>query len=375
MKILKNVRIDKEIKDLLIGGEKILQIQDHIDVGNLTVEVIDCEGKRVVPGFIDTHVHLTGGGGEGSFKTRVSEITLSPLVRGGITTVVGLLGTDDCTRSIETLVAKTKALKEEGLTAYCLTGAYGYPSVTLTGSGKKDIVFIEEVIGTKIAVNDHRSPSITASELSRLASDSRVAGMLSGKPGIVIVHMGDGKKRFELLREVLEQTDLPIQILRPTHVNRNRELFQEAIAFALDGGLIDLTCGRTGAGSPTESVKEALEKGVPCENITISSDGYGSWSTYDEKGQLLKMGVASVSALHEEFITMAKSGFSVEDALPYFTKNVAKSLDIYPQKGVLQEGSDADIIVLNQDLSIHHLFARGQHMLCEGEVVVKGSYE
>src|SRR5690606_3180786 len=102
-----------------------------------------------VPGLIDNHVHITGGGGEGSFKTRVPEITLSKLIEAGITTVVGLLGTDATTRSVENLVAKAKALKEEGVSVYVHTGSYEFPSVTLTGQIKKDIVFIEEIIGAK----------------------------------------------------------------------------------------------------------------------------------------------------------------------------------------------------------------------------------
>ena len=59
--------------------------------------------------------------------------------------------------SEENLVSKAKALKEEGLSVYCLTGSYGYPSVTLTGDVKKDILFIDEVIGVKLALADHRA--------------------------------------------------------------------------------------------------------------------------------------------------------------------------------------------------------------------------
>src|SRR5699024_8762235 len=143
------------------------------------------------PGFVDQHVHLTGGGGEGSFHTRAPEARLSELIAGGVTTVVGLLGTDGITRSVENLLAKVKALREEGITAYCLTGSYGWPSVTVTGDLRKDIVFVEEILGLKLAVSDHRAPNISVEDLIRAASDVRVAGMLSGKAGILTLHMGD----------------------------------------------------------------------------------------------------------------------------------------------------------------------------------------
>ena len=60
---------------------------------------------------------MTGGGGEGSFHTQAPQVQLSSLIKGGVTTVLGLLGTDGISRSVENLLAKVKALKEEGISA------------------------------------------------------------------------------------------------------------------------------------------------------------------------------------------------------------------------------------------------------------------
>ena len=135
------------VKDVLICGGKIEAIEDHIDDQIPFCQVIDGTGKKLTPGIIDPHVHITGGGGEGSFHTQVPPVKLSELIGGGVTTVVGLLGTDGISRNVESLLARVKALREEGLTVYALTGSYGYPSVTLTGDVKKDIMFVEEIIG------------------------------------------------------------------------------------------------------------------------------------------------------------------------------------------------------------------------------------
>ncbi|MEA4988463.1 MAG: amidohydrolase family protein, partial [Anaerovorax sp.] len=214
MILIKNIEVYAPkyigIKDVLIINDKITLIEDNIKEFTEKLEIIDGSGKKLIPGFIDNHVHITGGGGEASFKTRVPEITLSKLIGGGITTVVGLLGTDSTTRSVENLIAKAKALKEEGISVYALTGSYDYPSVTVTGSVKKDIAFIDEIIGVKIALSDHRSANVSFDELSRLASDARVAGMLSGKPGIVTAHMGDGDVGLGLINEVLNKTEIPV---------------------------------------------------------------------------------------------------------------------------------------------------------------------
>jgi beta-aspartyl-dipeptidase (metallo-type) len=363
-------------KDVLTANGKIVLIDNEINTFSKKIYVIDGTGKKLVPGFIDCHVHITGGGGEGSFRTRVPEITLSRLVEGGITTVVGLLGTDSTTRSVENLISKTKALKEEGISAYAVTGSYGFPSVTLTDSVKKDIVFIDEILGVKIALSDHRSASISSHELARLASDARVAGMLSGKAGIVVAHMGNGKKGLSMINEVLEETEIPVKTIRPTHVNRRKELLKEAFDFAKKGGIIDLTCGISEETTPSYAIIEAEKCNVPLENITISSDGYGSWSNYDNIGNLKEIGVSSVKNLYEEFKFMVKNlDFSIDKALMFFTSNVSKALEKYPQKGSISENSDADMLLLDENLEIETVIANGNVMLTKGKIVVKGTYE
>ena len=51
-------------KDLLICGGKIECIQDSIGELPVECEILDAEGKILTPGFLDQHVHITGGGGQ-----------------------------------------------------------------------------------------------------------------------------------------------------------------------------------------------------------------------------------------------------------------------------------------------------------------------
>lgn len=380
MILIKNIEVYEPnylgIKDVLVSGGKIAIIDNEISVFSNKIKIIDGTGKKLVPGFIDNHVHITGGGGEGSFKTRVPEIALSKLIKAGITTVVGLLGTDSTTRSVENLVAKAKALKEEGISAYAITGSYEYPTVTLTDSVKKDIVFVDEIIGAKVALSDHRSPSLSPYELARLASDVRVAGMFSGKAGILVVHMGNGEKALGLINEVLKETDIPVRTIRPTHVNRREELLMEAFEYAKKGGIIDLTCGIYEELSPGNVIKRAEKLGVPLENITISSDGYGSWSRYDDLGNMIAIGASQVSSIYNEFRKMVlELGFDIEKALQFITRNVSKALAIYPQKGIIKEAADADLIILDENLELESVIANGKLMMLEGELLKKGTYE
>ncbi len=380
MLLIKNIEVYSPealgIKDVLVGGHKILKIADDLSKWSDDVQVIDGRGKKLLPGFIDQHVHITGGGGEGSFRTRVPEITLSKLTRAGITTVVGLLGTDSTTRSVENLVAKAKALKEEGLSAYVMTGSYDYPTVTVTGDVKRDICFIDEVIGCKIAVSDHRAPNMTVDQLKQLASDVRVGGMLSGKAGTLTMHIGDSEEGLKPLFDVLDQTDLPIKTMRPTHVNRKEHLLIQAFEYAKLGGLIDMTCGIKKNMRPALALDMAKEKDVPLSNITISSDGYGSWSQYDEQGNLVKIGVAEVDKMFNEFLYLVKErNTPITEALQYFTTNVARGLELYPQKGCIQEGADGDLLIIDETLALDSVICKGQVAVYGKEVLMRGTYE
>ncbi len=364
------------IKDVLVCGEKIEAIEDHIDLELPFCKVIDGTGKKLTPGLIDPHVHITGGGGEGSFHTQVPAVNLSELISGGVTTVVGLLGTDGITRNVENLIARTKALKEEGISVYACTGSYGYPSVTLTGDVKKDIIFVDEIIGVKLAMSDHRAPNVTVDELIRLGSDARVAGMISGKCGMVVLHMGDAPQALRLVREALDRTAIPIKTFHPTHVTRCHKLLEEAFAFANQGGYIDMTCGTRGAGSPAICVMEAKQRGVAMDRITFSSDGMGSWSNYDQEGNLVEIGYSSVDTVYREFKVLVKTyQMPMEEALRFATINTAHSLELYPKKGCVRVGSDADLLLMENDLSLHSVIANGNLMMENHQILKKGTYE
>ncbi len=356
-------------RDLLICNDKIIKVEAHIDFEWEGLQVIDAAGRQVIPGLIDQHVHITGGGGESSFKSRAPEVTLGDLVESGVTTVVGLLGTDSRTRSVRNVVAKAKALNEEGVTAYCLTGAYEYPSPTLTGSVTDDIVYIKEVIGVKIAISDHRSSNINADELARLATQARLAGLESGKVGEVHMHMGNGKKGLSDVFAIVEETEIPIKHFRPTHIQK---VLEDGIRFANMGGYIDFTSGSPA--SAAAAIAKTLPR-VPFDRVTLSSDSNGSMPKWNEKNELIGIEVAKMTTLFECIkILMQEYDVPMEQALALVTRNVAQALEIAPVKGCIAEGSDADLILLNADVTFHTVMARGRIMMEEGIVKEKGYY-
>ncbi len=386
--LLKNAHViapeDLGVKDILVAGEKIAMIGEGLSLPAVyDCEVVDCEGNYVVPGFIDSHVHLIGGGGEGGYATRTPEIQLTDIITSGVTTVLGLLGTDGVTRHVASLLAKARGLEDEGITAYIYSGSYEIPTPTITGSVRNDIILIDKVIGTgEIAMCDHRSSQSPKEAYQQITAEARVGGMLSGKAGVVNMHLGDGEDGLKMLYEITKNGEIPKTQIIPTHVNRNKRLFKEAIEWAKQGGIMDVTSsvspesGSSHSVKSSEAVKQALEAGVNIENITMSSDGNGSMPIFDEAGNNIGVGVASQISILNEFRDMVqKENIAITDAIKIITSNIAKFTKLYPRKGCLANNSDADILVLDKDLQLQHVWARGTHMVENGKPIVFGTFE
>ncbi len=389
MKIIKNVNVYAPEKlgkkDLLIAGGKICQISDNLDIPeNWEVEVIDGEGLIATPGFIDSHVHILGGGGEGGFANRTPEATLSGLTRWGITTVVGCLGTDGYGRDLTALIAKIKGLREQGITAYGYTGNYQIPVRTLTGSITQDIMVVDEFIGTgEIAISDHRSSQPTYDEFLRVCADTRLGGILSGKAGIINIHLGDSPRKMDMILRAIEETEIPSTQFLPTHVNRNAALFDQAVEYAKLGGTVDFTGNEdidywvtvSDEVRVCDGIKRMLDEGISSDLFTISSDGQGSLPLFSADGQFLGIGMGQSSCLLKEVREcVQRENIPLEIAIKAITANPARVLCL-DTKGQIKDGFDADLCLMTEDLNIHTVIAKGQIMVKDGEPIVKGMFE
>ncbi|GGP09060.1 beta-aspartyl-peptidase [Oceanobacillus neutriphilus] len=336
-------------------------------------KIVDADGDYAVPGFIDPHVHIIGGGGEGGFATRTPEIQLSDMIQSGITTVVGLLGTDGTTRHMTSLLAKARGLEEEGMTTFIYTGNYAVPTTTITSSVKEDIILFDKIIGAaEIAISDSRSGQPSLHELAKIVGEARVGGMLSGKAGVTHFHTGPGKEYLSLLHQLLEDYELPASNLYATHITRSQELLDDAIRLANKGSYVDITADdETG-----EWVAYYKKNGGDMQHLTISSDGNGSLPKFDEAGKMIGFGVASTQTLYQQVIgTVKKQALSIEEVLPLVTSNTADALKLN-NKGGIQEGKDADVLILDKEtLALEHVFAKGRHMLESKKLLVKGTFE
>ena len=202
-------------------------------------------------------------------------------------------------------------------------------------------MFIDSILGVKLALSDHRSSHITEDELIHLASRIRTASLIAGKQANLTIHMGDEKQALELVFKAIEKADIPVSLFQPTHCSRNPHLFEQAKRFTEMGGTIDLTCDGIGK---TLNYIQQIEN---TEKVTISSDAQGSWSTYNEDGSVKEIGITPISNLKNEFIYL-KNKLGYEKALPFFTRNVANVLGL-KYTGQIKEGFDCDLVIWKEN--------------------------
>lgn len=372
-------------KDVVLSGNSIAAIGEDFNLAgsNLPVSVVDGNGYYLTPGFVDSLVHFIGGGGEGGFATRTPEMQLTDATLGGVTTAIGVLGTDATTRTLTNLLAKAHALEVEGISTYCHTGSYEIPCRTLTGNITDDLILIDKFIGVgEIAISDHRSSQPTSDEIRKVAAAARVGGILSGKSGVVSVHMGAGERILQPIYQAVAGTELKLKQFYPTHMNRNRRVFEAGLEFANKGGVIDFTTSTTdydlkhGEVSAAAALSEALAFGIKAMQLTLSSDGNASLPIYNDDGELLGLQVGSVQSLYQAARdAVVKHQVALSDAICSITAAPAAILGL-KHKGRLAQNLDADLVLLRRDdLAIDSVFAKGRLLVQHGKALVKGTFE
>ncbi|MBQ8711206.1 MAG: beta-aspartyl-peptidase [Prevotella sp.] len=377
--LIKNIHLhtpeDQGMQQLLIAGEKIVAIGQDLHVTGADVNTIDAQGLHCMPGLIDQHVHIIGGGGQTGYFSLAPEIPLSRLIQTGTTTVVGLIGTDGFVKTLPQLYAKTKALCQDGITAYMLTGYYGLPTPTITASVAEDLIYLDRCIGCKIAMSDDRSSHPTKQELLRIIQQVRLGGFTSAKGGIMHIHLGALPSGISLLLEIAREYPSLISYMSPTHMGRTHDLFLQAIEFARLGGMIDISTGGTKYCEPHESVMEGLAAGIDIHQMTFSSDGNAGVRRRNPETGEDTYRIAPLDKNLEQVVRLIKDdGIAPADAFSLITTNPARNMHLHG-KGRIAEGLDADLTLFDDQWRLVGVWARGTEMMREGTVIKKGNFE
>ena len=377
VKLIVNAKLSSgNIVNILIINDKIIDISNEKKYTNLLnslndFEIIDAHNNYVIPSYIDNHEHIIGGGGEDGFVSKIEGMSSIDILKNGVTTVVGVLGTDTLTRSVENLVSKTKAFNNDDITAFCLTGGYQYPSPTITGSVGKDIVFINEIIGAKIAISDHRCYNPNKDDLIKLLSEIRVAALLAKKIGILNIHVGWGKGNMDVLFDILNETNIPISTIRPTHITNNEMVFKQAMKLTKKKGYMDITIDDDLA--KTFYYLKKAKKNGNIDYVTMSTDANGSCPIWKD-GKVIGMKKSSNSLIHSLVrYLICQKNFTIMDAIRYVTINPSEALGLF-NKGRIVVGNDADMIIMDSDYNIDTIISKGKTITKEKKIIKRSYY-
>lgn len=361
LRLLRRVHVlapaDLGTQDVLIGGGRILAVGPDLSAAaglGGAVETVTLPAGRLIPGLIDQHVHFIGGGEGDGPDARMPELGIADFASAGVTTAVGLLGSEIEAKTLPLLLRKAHELGRAGLTSLIYTGAMALPAPCLTQSVRSDIVLIDKVIGAKSALAERAFPNLDFSALASLAGQLVQAKAMSGKASVLHLHVGRLLGGLEPLFKLIERFDFPAAQAVPTHVNRVPEIspvFMQGIRLAKAGGIIDFTCclgpsdGIPTGLDPVRAVLWALDAGVPAERITLSSDA--GVAVPDGAG-----GFRAVppSILFRDLRRLAvEAGLGWSQALAFVSGNVARVLGLQDRKGAIAPGFDADLVLVGED--------------------------
>jgi beta-aspartyl-dipeptidase (metallo-type) len=379
-KLIKNVEVfapeSLGPQNVLVAGGKIVGLDnDQHKLSQLVdnVQIIDGEGNYLVPGFIDAHVHMLGGGGGAGYGSRAPELQATEAFLAGTTTIVGCLGIDTVTRTPLMLLAKARSLQQRNLSVYCVIGGFQLPPQTICGGDiRKDMFIIPEMLGVgEPAISDARSNKPSQEYLMALVSEIHNAGRVSGKRGVVQFHLGDASSGIQPLLDILPF--VPIKHILPLHFNRNEQLMAEAPKWAEKGGYVDLTSPLSPPQHKrgvivSKAIKQLKEKGVDPKFITVSTDGNGV-STLFGLAQIERF---PLNLLYKDFKGIVDMGINLPEALGYVSTNISDALGIAERKGRIKIGLDADMLILERKtLDIRTVISVGHLVVDQGERVNK----
>ena len=371
-RLLKNGHVyapkDIGIKDILLWEDRIIKIGEDLKIPDgFEGEESDFSGRLIIPGIVDTHVHITGGGGEGGFTTRTSEITFEEIAEAGVTTLVGVLGTDGYARRVEDVLVKCMALREQGFDCYFLTGSYTFPIVTMRGSVAEDIIFNEYCLGTgEVAHCDHRGSLMRYEEFVRLAADTRNGARLAGLKGVLNIHLGNYPDPADFFIRACEEDITFRPLIVPTHVTRKFEVFESCLKFLEYGGQIDITAGsdsdaaQNSCGS-VDGLEIIYKKYGSLDRVSMTSDGNGSMPVWDEFGNMIGMGKGSSKVLLADLKKAAQRGvIPFEEVLRTMTTTPAANYGLKNSAGTITENGAANFAVLDENLDLAMTILNGK---------------
>lgn len=378
----------RQLLDVRIDGEKITDL--GADLGNSADTVIDASNCYLLPGFIDAHTHLelnngvvdtsdnfTTGSAAAAAKGTTTVIDMATPERGGTLTECltawHKLSDGKCSCDYNyhmSIIEWTPAIAREipemvkqGVTSFKMYMAYDNLRVTDAElyEAMKAIKKVNGMLGVhcengdianalqkeflaagKTAPGFHpksRPNMVEAEAVARYLMIADIAGL-----AVNIVHLST-EESLEAVRRARKKGQKVYVETCPQYLLLSDELYD----------LPELEGAKYVCAPPLrkKSDAKALWQGIQDGTVnTISTDHCDfNFSTKKELGKegftKIPGGLPGVEDRPQLIYTAGVAGgkISVERFVELLSENIARQFDLFPQKGIIKAGSDADIVI------------------------------
>lgn len=389
------------LSDIGIKGERITAIAAPGSLFSDRARVIDVAGKLVVPGGIDPHIHCSRpmkiSSGE-KFTSGSPEQVSRAALHGGTTMLMDFVQCHP-EETLEHSIGETDRLWE----GQCYSD-YAY-HMTLHGSvPPKQLDEIGEAIGRGYASVKMFTTDLTPSRRGRMLNYGdiwEVLKIVAAAGGISAIHAEDNDIVMHMYEKLIREDRVAFENMAEVHNTLSEDLaFNRIIRLAENVEGAALYMMHTSASAGVAAVERSRAQGFPIYGETLhqyllyTAEDYKRpngqiYHTYpsikyqadqDDLWRSLKSGGLHAIATDEVCCPLRiktlgkriddatggnsgveprlclmytemveKRGFSVEHFVDLTSSNIAKIMGMYPQKGAIAVGSDADLVVLDPD--------------------------
>lgn len=377
--------------DVLVEGERIVGLVDPQSEIPAASE-IDATGKHVLPGLVDLHAHTRVPGYE--YKEDYYTSSQAAAV-GGITTYTDMpnvepptdtvelfeekraIAEEDCIVDFGHLVSPTKPdqiarLADAGATGFKIfqvSGGYPHDPRLALGESEKMFAAFQEIAKTGLhtSIHPYNQP------LMDLLSEQALA---AGKPRNIDtfapIYVADvvWRSAVAVLLELQRETGARIHVLH-THSAGSIRLLRQAkaqgqpVSAAVDLKYYHLTRqdaeeqgGRAAPGGVIsedaermQAIWQALDDGT----IDMIDSDHAPHTLEDlERFEADPWTGPFGSPQYEYMLSVtltdvSEGRFSLDTAIRLLCENPARLIGVYPRKGAIQVGSDADLVIVDLD--------------------------